>query len=136
MSEERPLCPVNLTTRCEIRPGDGPRRRHCGAICYEAFATVNGQHGYPPDLPAPEAGVGLLGMMFSHPGYYCVVAEADGRIIGSNCLDERSAIAGIGPITVDPDVQNRSVGRRLMQAVLDRARERGFPASGCSNRRS
>jgi predicted N-acetyltransferase YhbS len=56
-----------------------------------------------------------------------VVAEADGRIIGSNCLDERSAIAGIGPITVDPDVQNRSVGRRLMQAVLDRARERGFP---------
>ena len=99
----------------------------CGRICYEAFATINRQHGFPPDLPAPEAGVGILAMMFSHPGFYCVVAEADGRILGSNCLDERSAIAGVGPITVDPDVQNRSVGRNLMQAVMDRGRERAFP---------
>jgi hypothetical protein len=71
--------------------------------------------------------MGLLKMMFSHPGIYCVVAESDGRIVGSNCLDERSLIAGVGPVTVDPDVQNRSVGRMLMQAVLDRARERNFP---------
>ena len=40
-------------------------------------------------------------MMFSHPGFYGVVAESDGRIIGSNCLDERSPIAGVGPITVE-----------------------------------
>ena len=38
-------------------------------------------------------------MMFSHPGFYGVVAESDGRIIGSNCLDERSPIAGVRPIT-------------------------------------
>jgi hypothetical protein len=66
-------------------------------------------------------------MMFSHPGFYCVVAEAGGRIVGSNCLDERSIIAGVGPITVDPNGQNRGSGRKLMQAVLDRARERGAP---------
>jgi hypothetical protein len=65
--------------------------------------------------------------MFSHPGFYCVVAEVDGRIVGSNCLDERSPIAGVGPITVDPNVQNRGIGRRLMMGVIDRARERGFP---------
>jgi hypothetical protein len=41
-------------------------------------------------------------------------------------MDERCAIAGIGPITVDPGVQNRGVGRKLMDAVLDRARERNF----------
>jgi len=64
--------------------------------------------------------------MFSHPGFYCVVAESGGRIAGSNCLDERSTIAGIGPITVDPSVQNAGIGRRLMEAVLDRARERNF----------
>jgi hypothetical protein len=64
--------------------------------------------------------------MFSHPGIYCVVAEADGRIVGSNCLDERDAIAGVGPITIDPKTQNRGVGRQLMDAVLDRARERKF----------
>jgi hypothetical protein len=66
-------------------------------------------------------------MLFSHPNLYCVVAESDGHIVGSNCLDERSLIAGIGPITVAPDVQNRSVGRMLMQAVMDRAREHNFP---------
>ena len=65
-------------------------------------------------------------MMFSHPGFYCVVAESGGQILGSNCLDERSAIAGVGPITIDPEVQNKGVGRALMEAVLARSAERGF----------
>ena len=56
-----------------------------------------------------------------------MVAESDGRLVGSNCLDERSVIAGIGPITVEPSIQNRGVGRELMGAVLVRARERNFP---------
>jgi hypothetical protein len=67
-------------------------------------------------------------MMFSHPGFWCVVAEQNGRIVGSNCLDERSAVFGVGPITIDPTIQNQGVGRRLMQAVLDRSRERKVPS--------
>jgi L-amino acid N-acyltransferase YncA len=62
--------------------------------------------------------------MFSHPDFYCVVAEIEGRIVGSNVLDERSVIAGVGPITIDPDAQNLGAGRKLMQAVVDRANER------------
>jgi hypothetical protein len=38
---------------------------------------------------------------------------------------EGSAIFGIGPITVDLATQNAGIGRQLMLAVLDRARERG-----------
>jgi hypothetical protein len=56
-----------------------------------------------------------------------VVAERDGKVIGSNFLDERASIVGIGPITVDPAVQNQGVGRRLMQAVIDRATSRSVP---------
>lgn len=41
-------------------------------------------------------------------------------------MDERNPIAGIGPITVDPKVQDRGVGRTLMIAVMDRAAEKGF----------
>jgi L-amino acid N-acyltransferase YncA len=63
--------------------------------------------------------------MFSHPQCFCVVAEEDGRIVGSNCVDERSTVYGVGPITVDPTRQNEGAGRALMQAALDRARERG-----------
>jgi len=65
-------------------------------------------------------------MIFSHPGFYTVVAEFKGKIVGSNCLDERTPIAGVGPITIDPAVQNQAIGRRLMQAVLDRAAEKKF----------
>jgi hypothetical protein len=65
-------------------------------------------------------------MMFSHPSFFCVVAEQSGRVIGSNCLDERSQIAGVGPITIDPAVQNKNVGRQLMRAVMVRASEQKF----------
>jgi GNAT superfamily N-acetyltransferase len=98
----------------------------CGTICYEAFAAVNKQHNFPPDLPAPEAGQHVLGFMFSHPGFFCVVAEHNGKIVGSNCMDERSSIAGIGPITIDPNTQNMGVGRQLMAAAMNRAAERKF----------
>jgi predicted N-acetyltransferase YhbS len=96
----------------------------CGQICYDAFSKLSAKHGFPCDFPGPQATTGLLSMLFSSPGFYCVVAESGGRIVGSNCLDERSLIAGIGPITVDPGAQNLGVGRKLMQAVMDRARER------------
>jgi GNAT superfamily N-acetyltransferase len=97
----------------------------CGRICYEAFTKISTDHAFPPDFPSVEVATGLLSMMFAHPGFYCVVAESGGQILGSNCLDERSAIAGVGPITIDPEVQNKGVGRALMDAVLARSVERG-----------
>jgi GNAT superfamily N-acetyltransferase len=99
----------------------------CGQICYDAFTTLNKHHNFPPDFPSPDVAVQVISMMFSHPAFFCVVAEQDGKIVGSNCLDERSVIAGVGPITIDPAAQNRSVGRQLMLAVMDRAAERRAP---------
>lgn len=98
----------------------------CGRICYDAFATLSDRHNFPRDFPAPEIATHVISIMFSHPSFFCVVAEQDKKIIGSNCLDERAAIAGVGPITIDPDTQNRNVGRQLMQAVMTRAMERKF----------
>jgi GNAT superfamily N-acetyltransferase len=97
----------------------------CGRICFDAFSAISQTHGFPPDFPNPEDPAHVLSWMFSHPSFYCVVAEVNGRIAGSNCLDERSAIAGVGPITIDPQEQNRGIGRRLMTAVMDRAQEQG-----------
>ena len=97
----------------------------CGTIFYEAFTTINSSHNFPPELTALEEGVGILGMLFSYPGFDRVVAEYEGRIVGSNCMDERSAICGIGPVSVDPDFQNRGIGRALMAAMLDRVQQKG-----------
>jgi predicted N-acetyltransferase YhbS len=98
----------------------------CGRICFEAFGTLADKHNFPQDFPSREIPIHVLSTMFSHPSFFCVVAEQNGKIIGSNCLDERTPIAGVGPITIDPGTQNRSVGRQLMQAVIARASERRF----------
>ena len=98
----------------------------CGKICFEAFGKLSAHHNFPPDFPTSDFPIRILSMMFSHPGFFCLVAEQGGRIIGSNCLDERTPIAGVGPITIDPAAQNRAVGRQLMQAVMQRAKERKF----------
>jgi GNAT superfamily N-acetyltransferase len=109
-----------------IRRASAADAEACGRICFEAFTVLANRHNFPPDFPAPEVSIGVLSAMFSHPGFYCVVAEQDGIIIGSNCLDERTPIVGVGPITVDASAQNRAAGRALMQAVLTRAAERKF----------
>ena len=64
--------------------------------------------------------------MLADPSVYSVIAELDGKVIGSNFLWEKAIIAGVGPITIDPAVQNQAVGRRLMEEVLRRTKERGF----------
>lgn len=97
----------------------------CGQICFNAFTSISQAHGFSPDFPSPEVATGLLSTLFSTPGFYCVLAEVRGRIAGSNCLDERSPIFGVGPITVDPGAQNLGVGRKLMDAVIDRSKQQG-----------
>lgn len=98
-----------------------------GQISFDAFSAISAAHNFPCDFPNAQVATHVLSIMFSSPGFYCVVAEHDGRIVGSNCLDERSMIRGIGPITIDPGVQNLGVGRKLMRAVMDRANERNAP---------
>jgi predicted N-acetyltransferase YhbS len=110
-----------------LRSGTPDDAQKCGAICYEAFKAIAEEHGFPPDFPSPDVAVAGFAKRLSHPAYHVIVAELDGRIVGSNALDERSAIVGVGPITVDPTVQNRTLGRQLMQAALQRAAERRTP---------
>jgi ribosomal protein S18 acetylase RimI-like enzyme len=102
-----------------IRPATAADAGACGVILYRACQILADSHNFPPDFPSVEAPTGLLSMLLANPGFYGVVAEDGGRIVGSNFADQRSPIAGIGPISVDPMAQNQGVGRSLMQAVVD-----------------
>lgn len=99
-----------------------------GRICYDAFKTIAEQHGFPPDFPTPEVATGLMQELVSRLDVHALIAETNGRVAGSNFLWEREAVAGVGPITVDPAAQNGAIGRRLMEAVLGRAQQQGFKA--------
>ena len=80
-----------------LRPGTPGDAQVCGCICYEAFRTLAGHHRFSPDFRSPEHAAETLGRLLAHPRFYSVVAELDGRVVGSNFLDERSTIAGLGP---------------------------------------
>ncbi len=111
----------------KLRPGRPEDAEVCGRIIYEAFGAIADQHNFPKDFPAREITAGVASMLLGNPGFYSVVAEVNGKVVGSNFLDERSTIPGVGPVTVDPAAQNDGVGRVLMQDVIQRAAARGAP---------
>jgi len=104
-----------------IRDTQATDAAECGRIIHAAFATIAAQHNFPPDFPSAEVATAVASMLIAHPEFHGVVAETDGRIVGSNFLDTRSLIGGIGPITIDPSVQNTGIGRQLMQTIMERA---------------
>ena len=76
-----------------IEPADVPE---AGRICHDAFKAIARQHNFPP-FPEPEVAINLLSRLTANLGFYGVVAAQDGRIVGSNFVDERSPIIGLGP---------------------------------------
>jgi predicted N-acetyltransferase YhbS len=109
-----------------VRRGEAADAATLGEICYSAFRAIAESHNFPPDFPSPDAAAAMLADLIKHDGFFDVVAELDGKLVGSNFLDERSPIAGVGPVTVAPTLQDSGAGRALMQAVLRRSKDRGF----------
>ena len=110
----------------QLRAGRPDDAQTCGRICFEAFKSISEHHRFPWDFPDADTAIGLLTDLLNRDDVYSVVAEEDGRIVGSNFLWEQTVIAGVGPITVDPAGQNGKVGRQLMVDVMRRAAERKF----------
>lgn len=111
-----------------FRDAEPEDAQQCGTICFEAFRDVANRHNFPPDFPSPEVAIGLIEMLINGPGFYGVIAEMDGEIVGSNFLDERGEVVGLGPITVNVMGQNQGVGRLLMEHCINRTQERGIRA--------
>ena len=112
---------LGSASRLGIRPAAAADAEAAGRIMHDAFAGIAAAHGFPKDIPSREAGIGLAGALLADPGHFGVVAELGGVVVGSNFLAEADVVRGVGPITVDPEWQQAGIGRRLMQAVLDRA---------------
>jgi GNAT superfamily N-acetyltransferase len=115
MTRERP------TTHLSIREATSDDAAACARVFYDAFVSIAGRHNFPAEPPSPEFTSFKVGEMLATDGFAGLVAERDGEILGSAFVDERSAIAGIGPVTVDPAAQDGGIGRALMEAAVARA---------------
>ena len=105
----------------ELRAVGPADAEQCARIVYEAFGAIHDHHRFERDFPTLEAAGQFTSAFIAHPLIWGVVAERDGQILGSNFIDERGPIRGLGPVTVDPRAQGQGVGRRLMQAALERS---------------
>jgi GNAT superfamily N-acetyltransferase len=99
----------------------------CAQICFEAFARIHDHHGFPRDFPSVELARDIIRAFVASPSTWGVVAESEGRTVGSNFLHEGDATCAVGPISVDPAHQGAGVGRKLMKAVIERSKGAGGP---------
>ena len=113
--------------RIDIRAATVADAQGCGRICFESFGAIADRHGFPRDFPSVQEATDLAVRLTTHAGFFGVVAERDGTLVGSNFLDERSTIFSVGPITVDPAAQDGRIGRALMAAVLEECATRRAP---------
>ncbi|WP_082906156.1 GNAT family N-acetyltransferase [Bradyrhizobium centrolobii] len=118
MGHIRKVAPMHIA----IRPATEEDTNACGRICYEGFRAVNERYGFPVIFPSVDVATRRVGGFIRHASVFAVVAEANGRIVGFNFLSERDPIRAVGPIVVDPAAQGHGTGRKLMEAVLERAR--------------
>lgn len=111
--------------RLELVPAGSEYAKELGRICFEAFRSIHDAHSFQRDFPTLEVGEMVIGMFIGRDDVYGVAALLDGKPVGSNFISFTDPVAGVGPITVDPECQARGIGRALMKAVIDRAREGG-----------
>lgn len=105
-----------------LRPPTPADADAIAAIIHEAFNNIADKHNFPRDFPSLDSAIPFAQWVCSDPTVWGVVAESNGKVVGSNFLHEVNEIAGVGPITIDPNVQAKGVGRKLMQAVIERGK--------------
>jgi len=110
----------------EIRPAQPSDAPSCARICFEAFGGLHRRQGFAPIFTSMDVITRRVTNLIGDPSVFGVVAEDEGRIVGVNFLSESDPVRGVGPIAVDPAVQAGGIGRKLMEAVLQRTA--GLPA--------
>ena len=114
-----------LATGMVVREASAEDAEACAQIFYDAFESIAARHNFPVEPSSREFTQFKVSDMLSNDAFAGLVVERDGELLGCAFIDERAAIAGIGPVTVDPAAQDGGIGRTLVEAALERERERG-----------
>ena len=126
----------------DARPDERDAIRDVTLAAYAEYASL-----MEPSAWALLEGAVLTGLDTTEP-VHRIVAEADGRIVGSVMLyppaaaaydfaaDARARLPELRLLAVPPANRGRGVGRALVDACVDRARAMGAPALGLHTSRS
>jgi predicted N-acetyltransferase YhbS len=108
-----------------VRPSaaDAPE---LGDICFRAFKDISDRHGFPTDFGTPEFARMVVSSCIANEAGYSVAAKSGGALVGSNFFTFTDEVAGVGPVSVDPDRQGDGIGRLLMEDLLRAAAEQGI----------
>jgi ribosomal protein S18 acetylase RimI-like enzyme len=104
-----------------LRPAVPADAAACGAVIHAAFEAIDRRHGFAPVFDTPEAAASTAALFIRLAALHGIVAEDDGAVTGVVFLDEGDPIRAIALVAVDPAAQSRGIGRRLMEAALERA---------------
>ncbi len=97
-----------------------------GTLVYEAFKDIAERHNFEPPFPNPQLAQAVVRLLARTEGYESYLLAEDGRPVACNFGDERDDVIGVGPVAVGVDRQGRGLGRRVMEALLERAQRNGF----------
>ncbi len=97
-----------------------------GTLVYEAFKDIAERHNFEPGFPNPQLAQVVVRLLAQTEGYESYLLTENGRPVACNFGDERDEVIGVGPVAVAVDRQGRGLGRRVMEALLERAERNGF----------
>lgn len=120
------MAQIVTATRCALVRAEPQHVGELGRILYEAFKWLHEKHGFPLDYPSVTVGREMMFMLVRRKDFYGVAALLDGQLVGSNFLLVADAVAGIGPLTVDPAFEGRGIARALMGDVIEYAERQGL----------
>lgn len=117
-----------------MRPATEADIESIAQICQDAFAAFNSYYGQPNTWPPREENdlsKQIAEWKTSHQCIEYVVAvsvDSEGNeieVLGSNGIDLRDSVGGIGIISVKTTSQTQGLGRVLMKSVMEMGQKRG-----------
>ena len=99
------------------------------SIFRDSFNDLYERRGFGPIVADVSVGRVIAETYLVHDPEHCLVVEFDGRLAGSAFLHPRGPVAGIGPVTIEPRMQGRGLGRALVGALCERADRLAIPST-------
>jgi ribosomal protein S18 acetylase RimI-like enzyme len=104
-----------------LRPAEDRDVDRAGDVNFLAFYEAALVHRLPPVVTTPAESRRYIRYLLEFDPLGGVVAEEDGEVVGVGWVHPRGAVATIGPLAVEPRVQRRGVGRRLLERLIELA---------------